>query len=60
MGEALEDFTGGVTENVDLEKLEKDPEVVKIKKELYERMHKEAERRSLMAASIPVSSLKVI
>ena len=53
LSEALEDFTGGVSDTVDLLKLE-----VALKAEervaMFARMQKEMDRRSLMAASIPV------
>jgi calpain-5 len=54
LSEALEDFTGGVSDTIDLLKLE-----VAVKAEervsLFARMQKDLDRRSLMAASIPVS-----
>ena len=55
LSEALEDFTGGVSDTIDLPKME-----VALKVEtrvaFFARMLKDMERRSLMAASIPVSS----
>ncbi|KAJ8310510.1 hypothetical protein KUTeg_012375 [Tegillarca granosa] len=55
LGEALEDFTGGVSDHIDLVKSEvaDKPEE---KVELFARMQKEIDRSSLMAASIPPSS----
>ncbi|KAK7443283.1 hypothetical protein BaRGS_00040463 [Batillaria attramentaria] len=55
LSEALEDFTGGVSDTLDLIKME-----VATKAEervaLFARMQKEMDRRSLMAASIPAAS----
>ncbi|KAK7090807.1 calpain-5-like [Littorina saxatilis] len=55
LSEALEDFTAGVSDTLDLLKLE-----VATKPEervaLFARMQKEMDRRSLMAASIPAAS----
>ncbi|KAL8625593.1 hypothetical protein ACOMHN_014681 [Nucella lapillus] len=55
LSEALEDFTGGVSDTLDLLKMEvaaKPEERVS----LFARMEKEMDRRSLMAASIPAAS----
>jgi calpain-5 len=53
LGEALEDFTGGVSEQIDLVKMgvADNPEE---RAALYKKLSKEIERNSLMAASIPV------
>ncbi|PVD18725.1 hypothetical protein C0Q70_21276 [Pomacea canaliculata] len=55
LSEALEDFTGGVSDTLDLIKME-----VAAKPEervaLFARMQKEMDRHSLMAASIPATS----
>ncbi|XP_052104854.1 calpain-5-like [Mytilus californianus] len=55
LGEALEDFTGGVSEQIDLVKMgvADNPEERAI---LYKKFGKEMERNSLMAASIPALS----
>ena len=53
LSEALEDFTGGVSDTLDMIKMElaaKSEERVA----LFARMQKEMDRKSLMAASIPV------
>ncbi|XP_059155329.1 calpain-5-like isoform X2 [Physella acuta] len=56
LSEALEDFTGGVSDTLDMIKME-----VSSKPEervaLFARMQKEVDRTSLMAASIPATSL---
>ena len=55
LGEALEDFTGGVSESISLVELgvaDKPEE----RATLFARLQKEVERKSLLAASIPVSS----
>ena len=54
LSEALEDFTGGVADTVDLLKLEV-AQKIEERVSLFARMQKEVERHSLMAASIPVS-----
>ena len=57
LGEALEDFTGGVSEQLDIGDLglmDKPEE----RTAFYARLQKEVERKSLLAASIPVSSLQ--
>ena len=54
MGEALEDFTGGVSEQIDLVDLglvDKPEE----RTAFFARLQKEVDRKSLLAASIPVS-----
>ena len=58
LGEALEDFTGGVSEQLDIGELglmDKPEE----RTAFYARLQKEVERKSLLAASIPVSYRKV-
>ncbi|KAK0048922.1 calpain-5 [Biomphalaria pfeifferi] len=55
LSEALEDFTGGVSDTLDMIKMElasKPEERVA----LFARMQKEVDRKSLMAASIPATS----
>ncbi|VDI00204.1 calpain-5 [Mytilus galloprovincialis] len=55
LGEALEDFTGGVSEQIDMVKLgvADNPEE---RATLYKKFGKEMDRNSLMAASIPALS----
>ena len=53
LGEALEDFTGGVSEQIDLVKLGV-ADNTEERAILYKKLGKEMERNSLMAASIPV------
>jgi calpain-5 len=54
LGEALEDFTGGVSEQMSIADLGvvDNPEE---RNRFFERLKKEVERKSLLAASIPVS-----
>ena len=54
LGEALEDFTGGVADQIDLAELglvDKPEE----RTAFFARLQKEVDRKSLLAASIPVS-----
>ena len=56
LGEALEDFTGGVADQIDLVELglvDKPEE----RTAFFARLQKEVDRKSLLAASIPVSFL---
>ena len=56
LGEALEDFTGGVSEQINMA----DIGVVDNPEEMnnfFDRLKKEVERKSLLAASIPVGYL---
>lgn len=55
LGEALEDFTGGVSEQIDVRGLDlaSKPEE---RADLFERMKKQMDRKSLMAASIPAEN----
>ena len=57
LSEALEDFTGGVSDTLDLLKLEV-AQKAEERVALFSRMQKEMERFSLMAASIPVRRLR--
>jgi len=50
--EAMEDFTGGVTETVDLQK--------DVPRDLFKVMHKAFERKSLMGSSIDVSDQRAL
>lgn len=54
LAEALEDFTGGVSDTMNLKEMEVS-EKIEERTGLFERMKKEMDRNSLMAASIPVS-----
>lgn len=55
LGEALEDFTGGVSEQINMADLGvvDNPEEMS---NFFDRLKKEVERKSLLAASIPVCS----
>ncbi|XP_052822718.1 calpain-5 [Octopus bimaculoides] len=55
LAEALEDFTGGVSDTMNLQKMEV-AEKMEERTALFERMKKEMDRNSLMAASIPATS----
>ncbi|XP_076435379.1 calpain-5-like [Babylonia areolata] len=55
LSEALEDFTGGVADTLDLLKMQVS-EKVEERIALFARMQKEMDRHSLMAASIPATS----
>ena len=57
MGEALEDFTGGVSEQISIpdQGVVDDPDK---RAEFFARLTKEKDRKSLLAASIPVSMKK--
>lgn len=59
MSEALEDFTGGVSVTVNMVKLNLANDAQE-RAALFTRMQKEAGRKALMAASIPVSTLYII
>lgn len=53
LGEALEDFTGGVSNFMSLKEARKETNAEE-HTALFVKMQKEMERKSLMAASIPV------
>ncbi|XP_071086234.1 calpain-5-like [Haliotis cracherodii] len=55
LNEALEDFTGGVSDTYEMEKMGVATEPEK-RAEFFARMQKEMDRKSLMAASIPAES----
>lgn len=59
LSEALEDFTGGVSVTVNMVKLNLANDAQE-RAALFTRMQKEAGRKALMAASIPVSILYII
>ncbi|XP_029633100.1 calpain-5-like [Octopus sinensis] len=55
LAEALEDFTGGVSDTMNIQTMEV-AEKMEERTALFERMKKEMDRNSLMAASIPAAS----
>lgn len=59
LSEALEDFTGGVSVTLNMVKLNYANDTQE-RAELFTRMQKEAGRKALMAASIPVGSLYIM
>jgi calpain-5 len=54
LGEALEDFTGGVSEQMNMADIGVVDNAEEMNK-FFDRLKKEVERKSLLAASIPVS-----
>ena len=52
--EALEDFTGGISDSLDLEEMKVESSIEERVK-LFDRLEHEMENRTMMGASIPVS-----
>lgn len=58
LSEALEDFTGGVSDSIDLTQMALAGNPV-ARSELFQQLEKEMDRKTMLGASIPVSCTSV-